>query len=210
MLARLRPLALLAGLTVAPVARADRREVYALVGYEAGASHYTVPAVGTGGATAYTGALDLTVFYGLTNFFHLGGRLFLSRSSDIDFRRASVLLPDGSQSTGDVYANHSALGLGVLALYRLDTGRHLAPVLELEGGFTLHEYNDVAQVPAGASYFVPLPNTWEAALHGSGTVLVEYRFASKWVALAGLGVRLEASGENPWSVFIPVRIGRVW
>lgn len=188
-------------------ARADRREIYTLVGYAPGVSHFRVP--GGHGATtnAYANAIDLTSYYGLTHSLHVGGLLRLASSADARFAGATARLPDGTDSVGNVYADHRALGVGALLLYRLDTGIALAPAVMLEGGLTIHQYRDAVHVAAGVG--TPLGEVTETVPHGSATVLLEYRFLDRWVAALGVGVSVEP-GLMPWSIFAPLRVGRIW
>jgi hypothetical protein len=204
-----RAILLIVGMLGAASARADKDEIYTLVGYEGGVTRYRVPATGLGSADSYAGALDLTAYYGLWNTLHIGGRIRGTSSSDVHFGGASVTVPDGRTSTGDVYSDHRALGLGALALYRFAAGFPLVPALELEGGFTVHQYRNVIHVPAGASFFVPLSNATQTVVHGSATLLLEYRFRNHWVVTSGAGVHIER-GLSPWSVFVPLRVGRIW
>jgi len=205
-----RATALAASLLFGATARADRNEVYAVVGYEPGLTRYELPATGSGSTTSFAGALAASVYYGLTNTLHVGGRLRVCINSDVRISEARLTLPDGSQSTGDVFEDHRSLGLGALALYRLDTGLQLAPVFEVEAGFTSHQYRRIAHVPAGAAFTIPLPDVSETVLHGSAALLVEYRFANRWVAAAGVGVQGETSGLVPWSLSVPLRFGVIW
>src|SRR5690242_21275068 len=99
----------------------DMGELYTFLGYEPGAGHYLVPPGGEGSATAYAGVVDFTAYYGFTHTLHVGARIRLTNSSDVHFSGAKVRVPDGTQSTGDVWSDHRALGLGALALYRVDT-----------------------------------------------------------------------------------------
>jgi hypothetical protein len=197
------------GLVGPGAARADYKEVYTVLGYEAGASHYLLPAAGSGSGTSYAGGLDLSAYYGLTNAFHVGGRVRVSSSSDVHFTNTTLTLADGTKSQGDVYTDHRALGFGALILYRLDVGA-LAPIFELEAGFTSHQYRNVSRIPANASYSRPLDDFSETVLHGSGTVLLEYRFRTRWIVATGVGVELERQALTPWSVFVPFRVGCTW
>ena len=210
MLLRTRPIVFLAALFAAGAARADYTDVYTVLGYQAGASHHLLPATGSGSVTGYAGALDVSAYYGLTDALHVGGRVRLGSSSDVHFSGTTVRLPDGSQSTGDVYDDHRALGVGALALYRVATGFALAPVLELEGGFTTHEYRRIAHVPGGAAYTVSLASVSETVLHGAGALLFEYRLTNRWIVATGVGVQVEAGGLTPWSAFVPFRVGCIW
>jgi hypothetical protein len=119
-------------------------------------------------------------------------------------------MPDGSVSRGDVYLDHRSVGIGALALYRLDTGLHLAPLLEVEAGFTSHQYRRIAHVPTGVAYIIPLSDVSEAVFHGAAAVLVEYRFRNRWIAAAGVGVQVEPGASVPWSVNLPLRVGVIW
>jgi len=202
---------LVAAIATTGIARADWRELYTVLGYEAGANHYLLPAAGSGSTTSYAGAVDASVYYGLTNSVHLGGRIRLAANVDARFRNVLVAFPDGTQSTGDVYGDHLGLGLGGLVLYRLDTGRPIAPVFEAEVGFTIHDYHNIIQIPSGTQYSVSLGNVSEFVVHASGAVLVEYRLKTRWTFSTGVGVQLEPSGGLlPWSVFVPFRVGRIW
>ena len=190
-------------------AKADRRELYTLVGYQPGVSHLRSPASSDAASTVYAGAFDLTAYHGLSNTFHVGGRLRFSRSADVRFEAIDLTSADGTTSRGDVFADHFGFGFGALALYRVDTGYSLAPVFELEAGFTIHDYGNVVHVPTGAAYRTALPGVSETVVHGSGTLILEYRFRNYWVASAGVGVQVE-DGRMPWSVFVPFRLGRIW
>ena len=203
-------LLLLLGLCVARPARADLKELYTVLGFEPGVSRYDVPASGSGSTTALTGTFDLSAYYGLTNTWHVGGRIRGSIRSDVHLADARLNMPDGSVSTGDVYLDHRSVGLGALALYRLDTGLHLAPVLEVEAGFTSHQYRRIAHVPTGVAYIIPLSDVSETVFHGAAAVLVEYRFANRWIAAAGVGVQVEPGARVPWSVNLPLRVGVIW
>lgn len=193
------------------LARADYTDLYTVVGYEAGLGHYVLPADGSGSVTTYTGGITASVFYGFSNTFHLGGQLRLTSKTDARFGGVTLTLPPGVDSTGDVYSDHFGVSLGALLHYRFDTGQLVVPVLEIEGGITVHDYHDIIQVPGGATYSISLASLSEVVVQGSATVLFEYRFKNAWVASTGLGVMLEPSGGlMPWSVSIPIRLGRIW
>lgn len=202
--------ALLAALLAAGPARADRKEVYTLLGLGAGVSRYNVPASGSGTTSAFAGALDVSVYYGLTNALHLGGRLRVTSTSNVHFESARVTMADGSQSVGSVFADHRAISLGVFGLYRFDTGLAFAPVLEFEAGLATHQYRRIEHIPAGAGFKYGLGSKSQSALYGAGAVLLEYRFANRWVAMTGLSVRAETADLQPWSLSVPLRVGVVW
>jgi hypothetical protein len=205
----IRTVLLLVGVLGAGSARADKDEVYMLVGYEGGVSRYRLPAAGEGSVNGYGGAVDATAYYGWSNALHVGGRIRGTSSSDVHFGGASVTVPDGRTSAGDVYVDHRALGLGALVLFRFSAGYSVVPALELEAGFAVHQYRNIIHVPAGASVSLPLSNVTQTVAHGSATLLLEYRFKNHWVVASGAGVQLE-EGLAPWSVFVPVRMGRIW
>jgi hypothetical protein len=205
----IRTFLLLVGVLGAGSARADKDEVYTLVGFDGGINRYRLPAAGEGSVNGYGGAVDVTAYYGWSNALHVGGRIRGTSSSDIHFGGASVPLPDGRTSAGDVYVDHRALGLGALALFRFSAGYSVVPALELEAGFTVHQYRNMIHVPAGASASLPLSDVTQTVAHGSATLLLEYRFKNQWVVSSGAGVQLEG-GLAPWSVFVPVRVGRIW
>ncbi len=74
----------------------------------------------------------------------------------------------------------------------------------------MHEYGNIAHMPAGAAYSIQLADLSETVLHGGATVLLEYRFRNRWIVAAGVGVQLEPSGLTPWSVVVPFRLGWIW
>jgi hypothetical protein len=203
-------LLLLLGFLAAGPARGDFKELYTAFGYLPGLSHYDLPANGSGSTTALGGAMDLSAYYGLSNTLHVGGRLRGSIRSDVHLASVRLNMPDGSTSIGDVYLDHRSVGLGALALYRVDTGLHLAPVLEVEAGFTSHQYRRIAHVPAGVAYLIPLSDVSETVFHGAAAVLVEYRFRNRWIAAAGAGLEVEPGARVPWSVNLPLRVGVIW
>lgn len=202
--------ALVAAALAAGSARADRKELYSLVGLGAGVNRYKVPATGSGSATAFAGALDVSLYFGLTNTLHLGGRLRLTSTSNVHFDNARVTMADGSESAGSVFADHRAVSLGAVGLYRFDTGLAFAPVLELEAGFATHQYRRIEHVPAGVGFKYELGSKTQNALYGAGAVLLEYRFANRWVAMTGVSVRAETGDLQPWSLSVPLRVGVVW
>lgn len=168
-----------------------------MLGLDAGVNRYNVPANGSGSTSAFAGALDLSVYYGLTNTFHVGGRLCVSSTSNVQFDSVTLSMPDGSESVGSVFADHRSISLGAVGHYRFDTGVAFAPVLELEAGFAAHQYGRVEHVPAGAGFKFELANKDQDALCGAGALLLEYRFANRWVAMTGISVRAETGDLQP-------------
>jgi hypothetical protein len=198
----------LVGLGAPRAARADRRELYTLLGYEAGVGHHQVPIAGDAAATQYAGALELTAYYGVSNSLHVGGRLRLSSSADLRFSGVAMAKEDGSTVSGDVFVDDRSMDIGGIVLWRVYTGYPLAPVFELGAGLAVHEYRNISQYPAGGGA-VALASTSEAVAYGSGTVLVEYRFRDRWLATTGVGVQVEG-GRTPWSLLVPFRVGMIW
>lgn len=205
-----RVLAFFMALVAATAARADEKEIYTLVGYVPTVQRYDLPANGAGSATDFANALDLTAYYGLTNTIHVGARLRGTISSDVHLADVRVNLPDGSVSPGDAYLDHLAVALSALALYRFDTGLHLAPMLEVEAGFSSHQYRRIAHVPAGVAFTIPLADVSETVFRAASALLLEYRFGNRWVASGGVGVQVEPSSHAPWAVLVPLRVGAVW
>jgi hypothetical protein len=203
-------LALAAGLLVSSSARGDSKEVYAVLGYVPSVNRYELPASGSGSTTAVAGGADLSAYYGVRNTLHLGARLRAAINSNVHLGDVRVNLPDGSVSPGDAYLDHRSLGLGALALYRMDTGLHLAPALEVEAGFTSHQYRRIAHVPVGVAYTIPLSNVSETVFHAATALLVEYRLGNTWTVSAGLGVQFEPGARIPWAVNLPLRVGVIW
>jgi hypothetical protein len=197
----------LAGMATPGGARADRRELFTLIGYEAGVSHHQLPVAGDAGTTQYAGALDVTAYYGLTNTLHVGGRLRLNSSSAVRFSAVSVTTADGSV-TGDVFLDERGVDVGGIVVWRVNTGYSVAPVLELGAGLAVHEYRNISHYPSGGSV-VPLGSRSEAVAYGSGTVLLQYRFRDRWLAAAGVGAQVEG-GRTPWSLLVPLRVGMIW
>jgi hypothetical protein len=60
------------------------------------------------------------------------------------------------------------------------------------------------------AYKIELPSTSQTALHGSLAALLEYRFAKRWVAMAGLTAQVESGNLQPWSLSVPLRVGVIW
>ena len=197
---------------VARDARADEHEWYTLVGYRGGVSHYGSPVEGAGVATSYAGGIDFTSYYGVLGNLHVGGRIALSRSADVLFSGESI----PAVGAGNLYLDHLSLSVGALVAYRLQrlgaTFRNdscLAPVLEFEVGVGIHNYRNIEQRPTGGDGGVSLPSVTQTVVQGGGSVLLEYRFLEHWVASVGVGGRVE-SGRMPWSLFVPIRVGRIW
>ena len=205
-----RLLVLFLGLLLAGRARGDRKEIYTVLGFDAGVNHYNLPESGSGNTTSYAGALDLAVYYGLTNTFHVGGRLRLSSTPNVHFRGARLTMSDGSESVGDVFADHRSVAVGALGLYRVDTGFALAPFFEVETGLAMHQYRRIEQVPAHATYKVDLASASQNSLYGQAAVLLEYRFGNRWMAATGISFRAESGNMQPWAFGVPLRVGFIW
>ena len=206
----MRQLALLMiALVVPATARADKGELYTLVGVQLLLPRYDDALSGTARATPTTGGLDAVAYYGLTNWIHVGMAVHVSRTRDMAFENAKVTLSDGSPSTGAVYLNDLAIGGGALALLRLDTGYRLAPVLSLEVGVNHHSYTEIDHVPSGAGYRIAFPDVSEFALSARAEFLLEYRFTDRLIAAAGISTVAE-QGHMPWQLGVPLRFGVIW
>lgn len=195
----------------AAAARADRGEFYTALGYVPGACRFRLPVSGTAlETTAFSNGLELAVYYGLTNTWHVGARLRAGWSRDVHFSGATIPLENGSQSQGEVYLDHSTVGLGGLLHYRVDTRAALAPVLELEAGVVANRYSRVVHIPEGVTYTLPLSGGSDAQGYASAAFLLEYRFANRWVAAAGVAGELEAGGFRRKEFRVPLRLGAIW
>ena len=90
-------------------AQADAKEVYTLFGYQGGVSHYRLSTAGEAAATNYSGAIDLTAYYGLRsvlrNALHVGGRLRLASTSGVLLSGAALTNPDGTRSQGEIHVD---------------------------------------------------------------------------------------------------------
>lgn len=204
-----RVVALLVTFTASP-ALADRREVYTVLAFEPGMCRFEVP-VGSGASTSkYCNALAVATYYGLTNSLHLGGRIRVTRTTDVRFAETTVRLGDGSASHGDVFEDHWALGIGGLAVYRFDTRARLAPLAELEAGVMTHKYDRIEHIPSGVAYSVPQGSQSATELYAAASLLLEYRLATRWVASAGISGQVESGGLRPWSITVPLRAGFIW
>ena len=207
---RLRALIAFGMLVGAGAARADRGETYTLLGYEPGVSNYKLGTTGAGSATRPAAlAFSATAYRGLSNTWHIGGRLRLVSSTDVHVGNAIVEMQGGSKAQGDVYQDHGAFSAGGLLLYRFDTHAPFAPVLELEGGFSSHQYSRIAFIPTGATNSYPQASRSRTGVYGSASLCVEYRFATRWLASAGVTGQVE-TGDMPWSIRVPIRVGVIW
>ena len=195
-------------LLVSSAARADRREWYAVLGLDPGVAHSELGPTGSGEATRTSGTFTASGYYGLTNEWHVGARIRLSKTTNLEVNNSVVVL-NGVETLGDVYEDHLGIGLGAVLLYRLSTNHPLAPLFELEGGVTNHSFSRVAFIPKGSTYSYPQSNVSYVALYGAAAVLLEYRFLTRWVAAAGVAVQRE-SGQVPWGISLPLRIGVIW
>ncbi len=202
-------LALLA-IALPNAARADKQELYTFVSFEPQLTSFTEPIAASSSATLFTPAVELGVYYGLTNTLHIGGVLRASFANDLRVDNSNVRLPDGTPATGSVYFNHHAFGLGALGYYRFDSGRALAPALEAEVGFNSHSYSLVAFGPAGQSFTIGYPSVSELRLYLRAVALAEYRFSNHMLASAGVGFSAEPGGLAPWQVVIPIRFAWIW
>ena len=117
-------------------ARADRRETYAVLGFDPGVTRYELGPTGSGAATKPSGTFSATGYYGLSNEWHLGGRLRLSKTTNLQVSNSVVAL-NGVKTVGDVYEDH----LGVRGRRRHPVpGEHGSSTRpSLRAGGRLHE-----------------------------------------------------------------------
>jgi len=202
--------ALLALLLGPSGARADRRELYTVLGLEPQLTRFSEPLAASADAMRFTPALELAAFYGLTNSLHVGAALRLSQSRGLEIRNADVFLPDHSPSSGSVSFDHRSIGFGVLGYYRLDTGRSIAPGLAVEAGFASHAYSAVNHSPTGASFGIPYPSTSEFRPYLRATLGAEYRCMDHLYASLAVGASFEPGGLAAWQLVLPLRVGWIW
>jgi hypothetical protein len=138
----------------------------------------------------------------------VGARLRVSSTTNLHVDNAVVVLND-TKTVGDIYEDHLGLGLDGVILYRVETHYPLAPLIELEGGFTSHQFRRVAFIPKGSTYSYSQSSASSVALHGAAALLLEYRFSTRWVAAAGFSAERE-TGDVPWSYSVPLRVGFIW
>jgi hypothetical protein len=194
--------------TFASPALGDRGETYVVLGFSPGMTRYKLGRTGSGETTNASSTFNVTAYYGLSNTWHVGGRLRTNRTTNLHVANATTDL-NRIQTVGDVYEDHLGLGLDGVILYRVDTHYPLAPLIELAGGVTSHQFSRIAFIPARSTYSYSRPSIHNVALHGGATVLLEYRFATRWVAAAGVSAEAE-SGDVPSSFTVPLRLGAVW
>jgi hypothetical protein len=205
-----RLVALVAVLAAPFAARGDDQELYTLIQLEPSSHHFTDPVRGEAEASAWGAGAGLTAYYGLTNTLHFGGALRVARAKNVAFDDVTVISSGGTSNTGRLFADTLSFSVGALALYRLDTGRPLAPMLSLEGGLVRRSYTNVALTPNGASYGLPVDDNSETLAYGRLTLSLEYRFWQRWIASVGLAGQLEPSGLMPWQISVPISVGMIW
>ncbi|BDG08627.1 hypothetical protein [Anaeromyxobacter paludicola] len=207
--ARLFLLAVLAMLRPVP-AHADRGETYALLSVEPGVAGFSDPSLGRASSTQFRSELGLVGYYGLTNALHVGAAVRYATSSGLSFSPSAAGLPGGPTYPGTLVATDQAFSASALALYRFDSGYHLAPVLAGEVGYTTQSLHDVALVPQGTSYGIPLSSRTDSAPFARVSALVEWRFANRWVSIAGVAVMRTGLQSAPWQCTFPIMVGMIW
>ncbi len=190
--------------------RADERELYTLLQISPQILHFTEPTTGQGSSTLSGMGGSLVLYYGLSDTIHVGGALHYATTSNASFTPVRVTLPDGASSTGAVYADARSIAATGVAAFHYDTGRHLAPLIQLEAGFASISYRNVSHMPSGAAYAVTLPDTTESALDLRASVRLEYRFVQHFVAGVGPAFVWNPGTHNPWALLVPITIGWIW
>ena len=191
-------------------ARADRGETYAILSFEPGAAGYSDPSLGRASSTRFGGGFGALGYYGLTNAIHVGGAVRYAASSGLSFSPTAATLPGGPTYPGTLVASAQAFSASALILYRLDTGYHLAPVLAGEAGYTAQSLHDVALVPQGTNYGIPLSSRTDSAPFARASALLEWRFANRFVSLAGVAVTRTGLQSAPWQCTFPMMVGMIW
>jgi hypothetical protein len=203
---RILPGLLLSVLVASPtLARADRRDLYTLVEFPLGIASFYDPPTTNAQASAPTYGAGLLAFYGITNQLHVGGVLRYVGSTDVGFKDVTT-----TAGTGDLYANHRALAVGALAVYRIDTGRILAPLAQLELGFARHTYRDVALSPTGSGYYLPADDATETLPYARAGAGVEVRLWSNLYGSAVVSAEFSPSALRRWSLIVPLAVGWIW
>ena len=192
------------------VGRADRREFYTTVDIAPIYMHLDEPIRG-GPKTNCVGAeASLSAYYGLTNSFHLGGSLHYAMAKDAKFDNVSLLLPDGTPSSGAVFEDVTAFSATGLLAYRLNLGRPFTTVAQVEAGLVSLAYGNIGHVPQGTNYSIGFPKESETRLELRASLRGDYRFGEHFLVGAGLGIVAHPGAMNSWSVIVPVTVGWIW
>lgn len=208
---RLTPaLAVLAALVVPSLALADRRELYTSIEVAPGLVRVSDPVTERYTTSAGVIGGSITVAYGVTNELHIGGALHYAQGSDIAFRGSTVVLTNGTQSTGTVYMDVRSMGATLLAQYRFHLRTRMVPFVQAEVGLTSLSYENVVHVPSAASYGVPFPNVTEVALEVRAGAGLEYRFGDSVVASVALQAVVTPGALQTAGLQIPVSLGWIW
>lgn len=191
-------------------AHADRREFYAQVGL--GAAHVTAADSLTQSASAgaFGAAVELIGYYGLTDQLHLGGLLRASGTKDLHFSRVPLLLEDGSQPVGDLYEDLLIFDVGVVVLWRWDTGENFAPILRADLGVAHHRHVNVAHFPVGTTLQRAVPETMTWVPTAGAQVGLEYRLWDHYTATLALSARVNPGALVLWEIQLPLIVGVVF
>lgn len=202
---------LIAALLAGPsIASADRRELYTSVEVTPGLMRSTDPV--TERYTTSVGVLGggLTATYGITNELHLGLALHYGQATNVAFRDSTVVLSNGTASTGTLYTDVRMAGATLVGQYRFHLRTRLVPVVQAEVGATFFSYENVAHIPSGAGYEVPFKNVSETAVELRASARLEYRFGDSLVASGGVGIVANPGALRSVAVEVPVTIGWIW
>jgi hypothetical protein len=198
-------LTLVALLALPSAAHADRRDLYTSLEVSPQLLRLDAPLSPTPSVFAPAVEAGVVAYYGLTNSIHVGAALRYAYAQDASFNSAVV----GGQS-GTTYENFSSISAALVAAYRFDLGRRLAPIAQLEVGFASLNYTAIAQVPDAAPYSMAYPDYSETRLEVRILGRAEYQLTDHLVASAGVGVILHPGGLNPWTATLPLTFGWIW
>ncbi len=189
---------------------ADRRELY--VQLEPGLSIQYLKDAPTQSSTALGIGFggQLSVFYGVTNGFHVGGYGRGFYAPDIAFASVSPALADGSRPTGTLYENAFGFGFGALLRWRFDTGYAFAPLVQLELGMCWARFTNLQLVPTGRDFALPLPAVDVLAPDGRLVVGGEYRVGEHFVISLLVGGRRSLSALAQWQFDAAGALAFVW
>jgi hypothetical protein len=191
-------------------ARADRRELYALLSASPAVLSLQAPVEGAPSTTAPALGAGLVGYYGLTNTLHVGASLDLLGTRNARFPGVTRVQPDGSPLTGTFFLNAWTVGLSALALYRFDTGYALAPVARVQVGLTRHAFTHQQLIPEGQRFAVDVPGEARLALTAGASLGAEYRWNAHLVASVAVRVGRSFQVRAPWAVELPLAVGWVW
>jgi hypothetical protein len=205
-----RPFVLVVAFFLSLTAWADRRDLYTQ--FALGPS---VPQMEdrTGEGSRATQAALLAegiIYYGLSHTLYLGGLLHGTFIRDAAIPGASRQLPDGTLPKGTLYLDSWSVGIGPLMVWRLDTGKIIAPLVRLEVGASYYHYRRVQLVPVGQFVAIAQPAWSELAFGGRALLGLELRYANHLSITVSMGLRRTFGASIPWQLDFPLSVGLIW